>query len=765
MNYLHRLALVTALVTSLADAKAAVFAPNRLSEVDAVIRRAINEEQIVGGIFWLERNGEVYRKSYGRRAVEPHPEPMALDTIFDVASLTKVMATTPAVMLLAERGQIDLAEPVSSYIPEFTGNGRDEVTLRHLLAHTSGLRAGLTSRDWSGYERAIQLTVAEKPLHQPGTMFLYSDLNFILLGEIVRRVSQESLDHFTRREIFEPLGMRDTGFLPPRSSLARIAPTERDEEEGMLLGRVHDPTSRRMGGVAGHAGLFTTAHDLARFARMMLNGGSLGRVSVLRPETVRFMSTVQTAPAVVYRRGLGWDIDSPYSRPRGKMFPYGSFGHTGWTGPFLWIDPFSRSFYFFLSNRVHPGGTGNVIELQKILGSLAGEAIGAFDFARVRTPVGPRALMSALNGIDRLVAQNFEPLRGLKVGLITNHTGRGRDGTSTIDLLYAAPLELKALFSPEHGIRGDRDEKVGDEVDQKTGLPIYSLYGETRKPKLEQLAGLDALVFDIQDIGARFYTYISTMGLAMEAAAAAGIRFFVLDRINPITGQYVEGPLLEGETSFTAHHPMVIRHGMTVGELALMFREERGLKVDLNVIPVQNWWRGQWQDETWLPWVNPSPNMRSLAAATLYPGVCLLERTEVSVGRGTDTPFELVGAPYIDEAALARALESALLPGIRFEPARFTPSSSVFQGQLCKGVRMRITNRESLNAVDVGIVMAQLLYRMYPQHFTLDKVNDLLRHPPTIEAIRSGSSLFEIKKLWADGLAGFRKRREKYLLY
>ena len=741
------------------------FSPQRLREIDLTIERAVTEQRIVGGLFWLERHGEIYRKTYGQRAIVPRDEAMTLDTIFDVASLTKVVATTPAIMILVERGKVDLAAPVSRYISEFSGGGREVVTVRQLMTHTSGLRPGLIATDWAGYDTGIRLTVAEKPLHPPGSTFIYSDLNFILLGEIVRRVSATPLQDFVQKQIFRPLGMNETGFLPARRRRGRIAPTEETDDAGLLRGRVHDPTARRMGGIAGHAGLFTTAHDLARYARMIQAGGTLEGVRVLAPESVRLMTSLQTGPNLPMRRGLGWDIDSTYSRPRGNTFPLGSFGHTGWTGTFLWIDPFSQTFYVFLSNRVHPDGQGSVLELQRTLGTLAAEATGV-DFASLRGTVNPRARYETLNGIDVVAAENFAPIHGLRIGLITNQSGRDRAGRSTIDLLHSAStVKLRALFSPEHGIRGDRDELIADDRDTKTGLPIYSLYGKSKRPSAEQLEGLDALVFDVQDIGARFYTYVSTMGHAMEAAAEAGLRFFVLDRINPITGQFVEGPVRDGDAAFTAWHPIVVRHGMTVGELALMFKEERGLKLDLTVVRLRNWQRWLWQDQTWIPWVNPSPNMRSLTAATLYPGVCLLEATEVSVGRGTATPFEIVGAPYIDEEAFAAALEKAVLPGARFEPVRFTPDDSVFKGQLCKGVRMRITNRDALASVDIGIVMAQLLHQMYPRNFTLSKVNNLLRHPATIDAIRRGENLSAIKKLWNAELADFRKRREKYLLY
>jgi uncharacterized protein YbbC (DUF1343 family) len=366
------------------------------------------------------------------------------------------------------------------------------------------------------------------------------------------------------------------------------------------------------------------------------------------------------------------------------------------------------------------------------------------------------ALASASNGIDVLEATNYQALRGMRVGLITNQSGIDRIGNPTIDVLRSAPgVTLAALFSPEHGIRGEADANVADDVDRVSGLPVYSLYGERRKPSREQLAGLDALVFDVQDVGARFYTYYATMGLAMEAAAEAKIKFIVLDRVNPIGGALVAGPLLEGETAFTAWHSLPVQHGMTAGELAKMFREERAIDVDLQVIQLRDWKREQWQDEAGLPWVNPSPNMRSLHAAALYPGIGLLEHA-ISVGRGTATPFEILGAPYIDGSRLAAALHG--VPGLVFTPVRFTPTASVFAGQECGGVRLTITDRKLLRAVDTGLAIAAALTRLYPAQFELEKVQPLLRHPPTLDAIRRGA-----KPAW--NLDAFLARRAKYLLY
>jgi uncharacterized protein YbbC (DUF1343 family)/CubicO group peptidase (beta-lactamase class C family) len=755
-----------------------VFQPEKLLEIDAAITAAIAAGQTPGGVLWLEHDGVAYHRAYGRRAVFPNPEGMTEDTIFDAASLTKVLATAPAVLVLVERGRIGLDDPVRRYLPEFAGGGKEAITVRQLLTHTSGLPPGISSAGgWEGVEAAVRLACAAEVRTPPGTAFGYSDVNFILLGEIVRRVSGLPLQEFAARELYRPLKMTQTGFLPPASQRPRIAPTTR-EGDGVLRGVVHDPTARRMGGVAGHAGLFTTAADVARFARMMLNGGRLEGVRLFRPETIRLMTSVQTPESVRERRGLGWDIDSPYAGPRGVHFPIGSYGHTGWTGTSLWIDPFSRTFVIFLANRNHPSEDGTVIALRRRLGTLAAEAVKGFNFAYVPGALPPRRSGAAsepaaaapahevLNGIDVLVKQNFAPLRGLRLGLITNPTGHDRHRRSTIDLLRHAPgVELKALFSPEHGLRAERDERVEDSVDAATGLPVFSLYGDRRAPAPEQLAELDALVFDLQDVGCRFYTYISTMGLAMEAAAKAGKKFFVLDRVNPINGVTIDGPVLTGQTSFTAFHPLPVRHGMTVGELARMFNAERGWACDLTVIPLEGWSREWWLDETGLPWTNPSPNLRGLTPAALYPGVGLLETTALSVGRGTDTPFELIGAPYIDDVQLAAELNRAGLPGVRFVPVRFTPKASVYQGRPCAGVNLVLTDRAACRVVDIALTIAATLHRLYPAHFDLDRFDRLLGHAATIEALRAGRPLAEIRETWSAELERFRQRRERYLLY
>jgi len=733
-----------------------VFRTAKLEAIDAVIERAIVAGKAPGAVLRIEHGGAVYQKTYGVKAVEPETLPMTADTIFDGASLTKVIATTPAIMRLVERGQLRLDDRVSRWIPGFEANVKGAVTVRQLLTHTSGLRPVLSAKPaWVGVPRAIALAKAERLTTQPDTNFRYSDINFILLGEIVRLASGQRLDEFAATHLFHPLGMRDTGFLQPLAKRGRTAPTERVDGK-LLHGVVHDPTARRMGGVAGHAGLFTTAADLSRFARMMLNGGQLDGRRVLKKETVELMTSVHTPGDMKTKRGLGWDIDSPYSSPRGNHFAVGGYGHTGWTGGSLWIDPATRTIVILLTSRTHPDGKGNVIALRREVATLTAEALRGYSFG---------ATTGVLNGADVLWRRKGILPKGAKVGLITNHTGHDRQRRSTLDFLRASSeVELTALFSPEHGLYGKLDEKVGDSTDAKSGLKIFSLYGENRKPTPGQLAGLDALIFDIQDIGCRFYTYISTMGLAMEAAAGAGVKFIVLDRVNPIGGVTVAGPVRLGPSQFIAYHDIPVQHGMTVGELARMINAERGLGVELQVVKIEGWKRGQQFDTTGQPWTNPSPNMRNLTQALLYPGIGLLE-TALSVGRGTDTPFEVIGAPYIDDVRLARRLNALGQPGVRFVPIRFTPDYSVHKGELCGGVNIILTDRRKLRAVPLGIDIARQLHAMYPKQFPLAKVGRLLCHPPTLEALGQGKTLAQIEALWNTDLEKFTPRRAKHLLY
>jgi len=762
--------LVLQLATATDDASSEFeFREAPLTAIDNAIAAVIDRREIPGAVLWIESHGKTHRRVYGDRALVPNREAMTEDTIFDLASLTKVLATTPAIMLLVERGQLELETKAVSLLPEMAGDAeRESITIQQMMTHTSGLLPVVRRRDaWWGYDEAIRRACTSEMWSRPGEVWRYSDVNFILLGEIVRRISGRSLAQFTREEIYQPLGMAETGFSPARDLQPRIAPTEDRVAYGLIRGVVHDPVARRMDGVAGHAGLFSTSSDIAKLLRAQLKHNAS---SFLKAETVSLMTSVQTPPDITAKRGLGWDIGSPYSGQRGDRFPpLGGYGHTGWTGTCLWVDPGSETFYILLSNRNHPGESGKIKQLRHTVGSLVAEAVG---IEKLSPPsAGDESLNTAqaLNGIDVLVAENFAPLAGKRVGLITNHTGIDRHRRTTIDLLAEAEnVELVALFSPEHGIRGTFDTaNIDDEVDQKTGLPIHSLYkSDNKKPSAAQLKGLDALVFDIQDIGCRFYTYIATMGNSLEAAADHGIDFVVLDRINPIGGHRVEGPVRDGERKFVAWHDIPVRHGMTVGELAKMFVAENQFEVDLTVVPVTGWQRETYFDATGLPWINPSPNMRSLTEALLYPGIGLLEFTNISVGRGTDTPFEQIGAPWINDIELAGELSAAGLSGICFTPIRYTPDASVHAKEECGGVRFTITDREQCQPIDVGFTIAAALHRLYPEHYNLaEKFNVLLQHPASLAAVENGTTLEAIVTLWAEERSRFLKRRQSFLLY
>ncbi len=759
--------------------------PARLARIDAVVDEGLRAKNMPGCVVAIGRQGKlVLLKAYGYRRILPERAAMTTDTVFDMASLTKPVATATSVMLLVEQRKIRVEDAAVKHLPEFGRNGKEAITVLQLLTHQSGLVADNPLGDYrDGPEKAWERIAALKPLAEPGAKFIYSDVNYIVLGELVKRVSGKRLDEFAREHIYAPLGMMETGFLPPGGLSRRAAPTERRDGKWMC-GEVHDPRAYLLGGVAGHAGLFSTASDLAVYAQMMLGRGQYGGVRVLAAETVDQLTAPHRVPGGL--RGLGWDMRTGYSSNRGKTFSPRAFGHGGFTGTVLWIDPQHELFVIFLSNRLHPDGKGAVNPLAGRIGTIAVEAIAGRQTSEVSKPsevsarpAGARSALPqppspgvtkpvVLTGIDVLKRDGFRVLQGRRVGLVTNHTGVSREGIRTARLLKEAPgVQLVALFAPEHGPAGQLDVTgIPDSRDQETGVPIYSLYGKTNKPTSQMLQGIDTLVYDIQDVGARFYTYVTTMGYAMQAAAKHKLRFVVLDRPNPIGGIGLSGPVLDpGRESFVAFHQIPVRHGMTVGELARMFDDELGLHLDLVVVRVEGWRRQDLFDATDLRWINPSPNMRSLRAAILYPGVCLLERTNVSMGRGTDTPFELFGAPWLDGKRLADELSRSGLAGVRFEPVAFTPTSSVFQGQQCGGVRMVLFDREAVEPVRMGIAIAYHLRRLYPTAFEARKVDALLGNKAAIEALLGGKNVAEIEATWQAGLAEFQNRRAKYLLY
>jgi uncharacterized protein YbbC (DUF1343 family) len=503
------------------------------------------------------------------------------------------------------------------------------------------------------------------------------------------------------------------------------------------------------------------------------------------------MSTPQQSATASSLRGLGWDIDSPFASNRGELLPVGSFGHTGFTGTSLWIDPVTDTYIILLTNAVHPIGKGSVISLRTRLASAVVHSLDLtvsqrekLRLARItgynESLMGERRF-TARNGdvkagIDVLEEHDYRELHPdrehpLRIGLVTNQTGLDEHGHRTADVLAHAPgIMLKAIFSPEHGIAGALDTTtIGNSRDAATGVPIYSVYGDTdakRRPTSEELADLDAIVYDIQDVGARFYTYETTLGYFLEAAAKADKPIYVLDRPNPVSGVYVQGPIADlGSESFVSYSQIPVRHGMTAGELARFFNGERSIGAKLTVVSMEGWMRGDWFDSTGRVWTNPSPNMRSLTEATLYTGIGMIEGTNISVGRGTGTPFEVIGAPWIEALALAKYLNGRQIDGVRFVPVSFTPDASIYASERCAGVNIVVTARDSLDAPELGLEVAAALLHLYPAQYKVDRLDGLMRNKASLAALTRDGDPRRIAEDWQDAANTFMEKRKKYLLY
>jgi uncharacterized protein YbbC (DUF1343 family)/CubicO group peptidase (beta-lactamase class C family) len=787
----RRALLITALLAAVVAPGLATAAASSFVGIDEAMRDAVASGEIPGVVVLVGRGHDVlYYRALGWRAVVPEPAKMSLDTVFDIASLTKPLGTALAVMDLVERGKVALDAPLGRYLREFKAHALDAVTVRRVLTHTAGFAATPPNDAVAlGFPRAAG-ALARRPLdYAPGTGFQYSDTGFILLGELVRRVSKEPLDRYLARTVFGPLGLRDTSFSPPTRLLPRVAPTE-FASGALLKGVVHDPRARLLGGVAGHAGMFSTAADLARICRMLVNGGELEGKRVLRRSTIDLM----WRPDGDTGRALGWDVSSGYARPMAPFFPPGSVGHTGFTGTAVWIDPPSRTYMIALTNRVHPngGGAARIRELRTRVAAAAGAALfgggapaavamasaDAADQggARPPRPVAVRVSTASAReplgapvrtGLDVMAARRFEAFQGQSVGLVTNHTGVDALGRRAIDLIAAAPgVTLHAIFAPEHGIGGDANADVPHGRDAATGKPIWSLYGPTRRPSTEMLRGVTLVVFDIQDVGARYYTYLTTLLYVMEEAGRRGIPVVVLDRPNPITGRVVEGPLMDADLrSFTGPHTIPVRTGLTIGEFARLAAAELKVPVALTVVPLEGWDRDRWYDDTGLPWVNPSPNIRSVTQALLYSGIGLLEATNLSVGRGTATPFEIIGAPWIEAEGLAGGLNRAGLAGVRFEPIRFTPDADVYARTPCGGLRLQVTDREAIRPVTVALAIAEALRTRHRDQFRPEAIQNLLVHRSTIWSFLRGDPLDRVLA-WAEmDRISFLNRRASYLIY
>ncbi len=916
-------------------------------QVTTLVETAIAAKQLPGAVILINHGGKtVFEQAYGNRSLEPTVEPMTEDTIFDMASLTKDLATATAIMQLYEAGKLKFDATAATYLPGFEANGKQDITVRELLTHTSGLAPDLSLKDPWGIAapdkaEAVRRIMASTPTTPHGTKFVYSDINFETLGLIVEALSGQPLDVYAKEHIYKPLGMTNTGFHPfdrvcgehhatgaaidpvldhPANGAIDIAcpnntwipwltdpltaPTQYDDQLDatqnpnfghMLRGTVHDPTARRMGGVAGHAGLFSTAHDVALFAQGLLDRLA-GRPSnfPLKQATLQLMTAAEqpatVQPATIYNvdgtttqgtpvRGYGWDINTAYSRPRGTVFPIGSFGHTGFTGTTLWMDPGSNTVVILLSNSVHPIGKGNVLALRANVATSAAQSLELYGSTppagspayncsghvadctkppapapssapakpttgpaadgpdseaaaapqQRRGPTAPRAATTAatLSGIDVLEKTHYAALAEaakrhsghLNVGILTNQSGSDRNGKRTIDLIAtdaakAVPgLKLIKLFSPEHGIFGHYDStNIGAEVDPATGITVTSLYGAgsaARHPHHDQLAELDAILIDLQDVGVHFYTYETAMAYMLETSGIEqrdyhhDLEIILLDRPNPIGGVAVQGPIIDkGRESYTGYTNTPIRHGMTFGELAQYDNGEsalpasdkapastvKGLHAHLTVIKMQNWTRTEYYDDTQLPWINPSPNLQSLAATILYPGLALLEASTASVGRGSNAPFEQFGAgttaaspargttaakPAVGQwfhgKEVADYLNARHIPGVTFTATTFAVAEDSFHypyhGQTIEGVHVNITDRKLLDSPELGIEVVTALHHLYPADFDQTRGMRLFANQETLTALQNNEDPRAIAARWTAPLKDFTAIRAQYLLY
>jgi beta-glucosidase-like glycosyl hydrolase/uncharacterized protein YbbC (DUF1343 family) len=649
-----------------AQPEEAGFRPGGLDEVDRLLDEFVEEGAFPGGVVAVGHRGAlVHLHPFGRLSYDEGAPAVEANTIYDLASLTKVVATTMMAMILVDEGRLDLDEKVQDFLPLFRGPGKEDVTVRHLLTHRSGV-------DWwaplyeelqgpDAYLRHIQ---AMELTYEPGTDYKYSDLGMILLGEILARVAGQPLDEFVRDRVFEPLAMTDTLYRPGEDRLPRIAPTELDAWRGrMVRGEVHDENAFALGGIAPHAGLFSTAGDLSRFVQMLLNGGVLEHHRIVSRATVELFT--RRAGDEDSTRALGWDTKSPEKSTAGSYFSPRSFGHTGFTGTSIWVDPDRELFVVLLTNRVHPTRENRLIRNARP--AVADAVVNALtDGYRELPAAEPEVVVEA--GLDRVAAGEDFGLGGKRLGLIVHAASIAADGRHAIDVLHDAELDVVRLFTPEHGLqsRAAAGEHVESGEDPVSGLPVVSLYGDNRKPKKKDLKGLDALVFDLQGAGVRFYTYVSTMILCLESAAERGLEFVVLDRPNPLGGERVEGPVSAPRDvvpeSFVNMAPGPLVHGLTLGEMARYVNQRLKKPARLTVVPMKGWERSMTWADTGRTWVPPSPNLRSPDAAIAYSGIALLEASVVSAGRGTVEPFLYFGAPWLRPSELQVLVLRSALP-------------------------------------------------------------------------------------------------------
>lgn len=687
----------------------------------------------------------------GARQLQPETLPAQPDTIYDLASLTKVIATTTAVLLLHERGLLDLEAPVSSLLP-FPAFGAFNV--RHCLTHSAGLNPGKPFyKELSSIDAMLERYAAIPLSWPPGTRWLYSDVGFMILGRIIEKVSGEQLDEFCAKNIFAPLELRDTVFRPPASLANRCAATEKCPWRGkVMLGEVHDENAYAVGGVAGHAGLFSTAGDIAAYVRALLSEKVLKKSSL---DTMCRLGVVATWPW----QGLGWQLDAWPTKNFGFLPTRDSLGHAGWTGTSLWIDRRTTRFAVLLSNTCHPSRASRDNEsLRRVFHAGIGK-IYYPSSANVHT------------GLDRLVREDFRNLRGKRVALLTHHAAIDQLGRHILDVFALAPeVQLVRLFSPEHGLSGQAEAgaKVGA---QRAAVPVTSLYGQRKAPTENELRDIDVFVIDLQDVGARYYTYAATMKACLRACAAARVPVLVLDRPNPVGGLVLEGPVATSSDSMVCWARVPARHGMTFGEIAqfLAKTELRDTDVSVDVSLLDSWTPERYFGECSLTWVPPSPNIPTPETALLYAGTCLFEGCNVNEGRGSDLPFNVIGAPWLEPMRVLREVPSEAAAGIELVPIVYTPRSIPgkaanprYRGETCKGIRMTILDARKSRPFTLAVALLAALRREHASEFRWEQSIDLLAGTPLLrERIDRGAHPLEIMQEFEADRRAFDAARPK----
>lgn len=701
----------------------------------SALERAVSESGSPGAVALVgDLDRTYFHAAAGNRQSVPEPAPALPDTPYDLASLTKAIATTTAILLLRKDGALEFDQPVSDFVP-IPAFGK--FTIRHLLTHTAGLVAGLPYyKDAHSTDEMLQRYAQFELDWPPGTRRRYSDVGFMILGRLVELVSRDSLDAFCTRHIFKPLGMKMTAFKPPESWRGTCAATENCGWRGRLLvGEVHDENAAAVGGVSGHAGLFAPAGDLALFCRAMLSG------KLLPSGVLEEITKVGQVPVYPWQ-GIGWQLDPWDSGTEGFLPSRAAFGHTGWTGTCIWMDRDTTQFAILLSNTCHPArGNRNNGALRRTF------------FSALARELYPRRT-NTHTGLDRVMRQDFEVLQGRRIALLTNPSAVDQLGRPILDVLALDPrVTLKRLYSPEHGIRGDAE--AGQVVASQSGaIPVTSLYGAQTRPAAAELNEIDLFVIDLQDAGARYYTYAAAMFECLRACAETGTPVLVLDRPNPLGGEVLEGPVAIETDAPVCAAPVPIRHGMTFGELAQFFVEHvlTGKKPALEVNALDAWRPECLFDECSLPWVPPSPNMPHALTALLYTGMCLFEGTNLNEGRGTDTPFEVIGAPWLDAKPVLRQIRAAHRAGTSLEAVTYTPTSIPgkasdprYNGQTCQGIRIIVRDPHNVRAFTLAVALLSAIRARHPGEFQWGPSFDVLAGSKDLRlAIEAGVSAHRI---------------------